>query len=286
MAENTFKPHHLNITEEEIKGNSEIGRYILLPGSDGRAEKIAEHFTDSKVYKHSRHHNLYTGTIDSSHGPIDVGVVATGMGAPSVDIIVHELFHLGGRRFIRIGTAGSFQPEYIRAGALAIPTAAVRDEGTSRNYTPLEVPAVASPEIVQAAMQAMKNLNIKNFFTGIVHTKDSLYAREFKNGPMAEEHRRYVKLLHDSGVIASEMECSLLFTLGEVMTQEIIMKTGRFPVHPKDRVLTGAVLSIIGDDSPFADPNLAAKTVENSIMAVLETIRILAGHEKTAFVLE
>ncbi len=279
MQENIFIPHHMNITTEELKGNKGIGRYILLPGSDGRAETIAQFFSKTKVYSHPRHHNLYTGTIDSPSGEIDVGVIATGMGAPSVDIIVQELYHLGGKRFIRIGTAGSFQPEYIRAGSLVIPTAAVRDEGTSSNYIPLEIPAVASPEIVQAAVQAMNNLKITNYFTGTVHTKDSLFAREFKSGPLASEHWRYTKILHDAGIIASEMECSLLFTLGAVMTQEQIMKTKQYPVTNKQKILTGAILSIIGDDDPFSDPDIAAKTVDLSIQAGLETIRILAANE-------
>jgi uridine phosphorylase len=270
----------MNITVEDLCGNSGIGRYILLPGSDGRAAEIAEYFTNTKVIEHPRCHNVYIGELDSNNGPIDVAVVATGMGAPSVDIIVNELFRLGGRRFIRVGTSGSLQPSYIRAGAVVIPTAAVRDEGTTLNYVPPGFPAVASLEMVEASLEAAINLQIDNVFYGTVHTKDSLYAREFKAGPLAEEHRQYVKVLKEAGVLASEMECSLLFTLGAIMTQELKNEAGPAQSGPADEVLTGAVLGVIGDDSPFADSEKTARAIKNSIEVGLETIRILAKKNK------
>ena len=145
-----FKAHHMSISAEDVAGNNGVGRYILLPGSDGRAASIAEHFSDGWVKEHSRRHNFYAGTLNLESKPVDVAVVATGMGCPSVDIIVNELIRLGARRLLRVGTAGSLQPGRIPIGSIVVASAAVRDEGASRLYMPTEVPAVASAAMIAA----------------------------------------------------------------------------------------------------------------------------------------
>ncbi len=293
MAEEKFIPHHMNITEDDIKGNNGIGRYIILPGSNGRAEKIAGYFYNVSVKKHPRCHNFHMGYVKVNGREIDVAAVASGMGSPSLDIIVNELYRLGAGRILRVGTAGSLQPSYIRAGALVIPTASVRDETASACYTPREVPATASLAFIEAAVKACSILGLDNVFTGTVHSKDSLYAREFREGPMAAEHERYMSILKDSGVLASEMECSMLFTLGAVFNQQLITRRTESTQFKgagfkgsnsnvshnhawENRFLTGAVLAIIGDDSAFADVRLAARAVDDSIRAGIETVKQLA----------
>jgi len=116
MNQGTFKAHHMNITAEDVAGNNGLGRYILLPGSDGRAADIASNFSDMGVKQHSRRHNFYYGTLEIDGMPVDVATVATGMGCPSVDIIVTELIRLGARRLLRVGTAGSLQPGRVPLG--------------------------------------------------------------------------------------------------------------------------------------------------------------------------
>jgi len=285
---NGFVPHHMNITADDVKGNDGIGRYIILPGSDGRAAKISAHFKDVTVKKHPRCHNFYMGQVETNGKMVDVAVVASGMGSPSIDIIVNELYRLGTRRILRVGTAGSVQPSYIRVGALVIPTASVRDETASACYTPREVPAVASLAFVESARRACSVLGITNVFAGVVHSKDSLYAREFREGPMALEHERYMKILRDSGVLASEMECSMLFTIGAVFDRQLksakLENTkgqahGSYRFGPEDQFLTGAVLAVIGDDSAFSDDILVAETVDNAVKAGIETVKQLAVSE-------
>ena len=151
---NEFQPQHINISSKDIEGNNGLGRYIFLPGSDGRAKSIAEYFGNLEVIPHPRSHNFYKGTLKTTVGEIDVASISSGMGCPSIDIIVNELYNLDARRLLRVGTAGSLQPQSLRVGHLVIPTASVRDEGTSPCYTPPEVPAVASTEIVSAIHQA------------------------------------------------------------------------------------------------------------------------------------
>lgn len=269
-----FKAHHMSISTEEVAGNNGVGRYILLPGSDGRAASIAEHFSNGWVKEHSRRHNFYAGTLDLEGEPVDVAVVATGMGCPSVDIIVNELIRLGARRLLRVGTAGSLQPGRIPIGSIVVASAAVRDEGASRLYMPSEVPAVASAEMIAAANRASAVCGVEYGFTGIVHTKDSLYARELQAGPRAAENERYMEQLSSSGVLASEMETAMLFTLAQIYTQEFRSAGERLDVE------AGTVLGIIGDETAFGTEEQAASTTELAVQVGLETVRQRARAER------
>src|SRR6476620_3798524 len=109
-----LQPMHMNISNKELQGNGRLGRYILLPGSDGRAEAMAQRLQNVQVRSHSRRHNFYMGTWQN----IDIGIMSSGMGCPSMDIIATELLHQGARRIIRVGTAGSLQPQRLRIGSL------------------------------------------------------------------------------------------------------------------------------------------------------------------------
>lgn len=276
MSEIDFVPHHISATPADLAGNGGRGRYLLLPGSDGRAELIAERFDDRRVLPSARRHNLYLGTIAGASGPVDVATVATGMGCPSVDIIVTELYKLGGRRFLRVGTSGSLQPHRVRLGDVVVATAAVRDESTSTCYLPAEVPAVASREMVRAAEAAVVELGLgERAHFGVVHSKDSLLARELGQGPMVEDNRRYMHLLESAGVLASEMEAAHLFILGALWDQERrATAAGR-----GEGVLAGAVLGVIGGEESFGPAEAAATAIDTAVDLAFATVRHLAEAE-------
>jgi len=271
-----FKAHHMSITAGDVLGNNGVGRYILLPGSDGRAADIAAHFTARHVKEHSRRHNFYMGTIDVDGEPADVAVVATGMGCPSVDIIVSELIHLGARRLLRLGTAGSLQPGRIPIGSIVIGTAAVRDEGTTRHYMPLEVPAVAAPAMVAAAKRACLVCGAEKSFSGLVHTKDSLFARELEAGPLSAENDRFMHLLQACGVLASEMETAMLFTLAQIYTHELMSSAETVEVE------AGSVLGIIGDETAFGNDEQVATTTKLAVQVGLQTIAERARADRSS----
>lgn len=276
--EKKFKPHHITATEADFAGNGGIGRYVLLPGSDGRARIIAERFEGMKVRESSRGHNVYLGTLQGHAGPVDVATVASGMGCPSLDIIVTECIKLGASRFLRVGTSGSLQPDVIRPPSLVLATGAVRDEGTSRTYAPVEVPALASPEWIRALEAAAANLGLEEeVYAGPVHSKDSLFAREFGQGPMAAENTRYMERISALGVLASEMEAAHLFILGAVHGNPIA------PLADTDErregILTGCVLAVIGDHKRFAPKSVQVKAVSSVIDLAFEAIRVLAVTE-------
>ena len=276
MLKNLFKPHHINATEKELDGNNGIGRYIFLPGSDGRAKDIANHFDDVTVKHHPREHNIYLGTLKHNRKKIDVAAVSTGMGCPSTEIIVHELYNLGAKRFLRVGTAGTLQPGWISIGNLINVQASVRDESTSRNYAPLELPAVASLEMISSILLAAKNLEISDHVnTGTVHCKSSLYARELGSGPRASENQAYLNLLAQSGVLATEMETATLFIQSQLYNYQLSQE-GDGPQH---RVLAGAILAIIGTTDFLEETEEANKASQHAVELALETIKILASQE-------
>jgi len=275
MTKNIFKPEHINATEKDLAGNHGIGRYIFLPGSDGRAKEIAGHFDNMTVIEHPRAHNVYLGTMTHQGKKIDVASVSSGMGCPSMEIILHELFHLGAKRFLRIGTAASLQPE-VRVGDIVNVQASVRDENTTTHYAPLEVPAVASLEFTSAILLAAEKLNLSaELHTGLAHCKSSLYAREFLAGPKAEEHKAYLDFLCRYGVLASEMETAALFVQSQFYNHQL----SRQGQAPSTRVLAGAILAIAGTLEGFDHTPKASDAIHHSITLAIETVKTLAAQE-------
>lgn len=276
MATRQFKPEHLHATPEDLAGNNGIGRYVFLPGSDGRANQIAQHFNNLTVKPHSRGHNLYLGTLDCNGSQIDVAAIQTGMGCPSAEIILHELFHLGAKRFLRVGTAGSLQMN-IPIGDMINAQATVRDEDTTIAYVPREYPAIASLEFTSSIMLAAEKMRLaSHLHTGIVHCKSSLYAREFSAGPRAAENDAYIDLLSRSGVLATEMETAALFIQSQLYNHQL-RQLGESPQH---RVLAGAILAVVATPQHHFDTTgKAPATVEQIIQVALETVKILANQE-------
>lgn len=269
-----FVPFHINASVDDFKINNGLPRYIILCGSDERAAKISKHFEHLTIKKSTRNHHLYLGTLPYNNISISIGAISTGMGTPSADIIINELFLLGARRFLRIGTAGSLQPFHIKTGSLVVATAAVRDEDTSRCYIYPEFPAIATPFFTAALMRSAHHLGYsKETFQGIVHTKSSLYAREM-NQSFLKENKDYMANMRKAGVLATEMECSQLFILSSLLqTEESVKMTFRRESQ------CGAILAIIGDNTPITMGSEPIAAIDKAIEIGITAIKILASEE-------
>ncbi len=211
-----FTPHHITVNAKDLEGNKGKGVYFYMPGSPGRAKSISKQFEKvTKVFESERGHTIYIGYITDNNGNrVDVGSVASGMGTPSIEIIVTELIFLGVQVILRIGTCGALQP-WINTGDFIVATGAVRDEQASKDYVPSEFPAIPGYKLLKAIRKTKKDLNATNVKFGIYHTKASFYSRQFGEGPMKQENMRYKDLLINYKVAVSEMETSLLFVLGQ-----------------------------------------------------------------------
>ncbi len=263
--------HHLTITPEQTQGNGDLGRIFLLPGSDGRAEEIAARLEDVEVARSKRRLNAYVGRYEKEGRRADIGVVSTGMGCASLDIVVTELIAAGAKTFLRVGTSGSLQPHRIRVGDLVVARAAVRDESVSDRYLTRSFPATADRIVVEAACNAAKSLGFgPKTFAGTIHSKDSLFAREFGLGPSREENEAFMETLRAAGVLASEMEAAHLFVLSAVHSTAVVPIEPTGPIQGR-ALRAGAVLAIIGDDRPFAPKDEVTQAVEDVIDLALET---------------
>ncbi|MFA7108859.1 MAG: nucleoside phosphorylase [Sphaerochaetaceae bacterium] len=191
----------------------DVGRYVLLPGDPFRTDLIASYFDDAKLVAHNRELKTWTGTLDG----IKVSVTSTGMGCPSAAIAIEELIKCGADTFIRVGTAGkvcdkAFDPDLDGV----INTAAVRDEGTTIHYIPVEYPAVADRHVVDALARASKALGY-NFAEGITQSKDSFYGQhDPESMPNESRLKERWEAWRRGNVMTSEMESSTIFVISSI----------------------------------------------------------------------
>ena len=190
----------------------DVGGYCILPGDPDRCEKIAQYFDDPHHVSYNREFNIYTGTLSGE----PVSVCSTGIGGPSTAIAVEELAACGVHTFIRIGTCGGIST-MVRSGDCVIATGAVRAEGTSREYAPIEFPAVPDTDVLFALINSAKKLGYV-YHTGVVQCKDSFYGQHCpQRMPVANELMEKWEAWKRLGVLASEMESAALFTVGAAL---------------------------------------------------------------------
>lgn len=202
-SENAEKQYHIQVAK------GDVGRYVILPGDPKRCEKIARYLEDAVLVADSREFVTYTGCLDGEK----VSVTSTGIGGPSAAIALEELVKAGADSFVRIGTCGGMQPR-VKSGDAVIATGAIRMEGTSREYAPLEFPAVADVQAVNALVQAAKALE-QDFHVGVVQSKDSFYGQhEPQEKPVGYELLNKWEAWKRLGCLASEMEAAALFVAG------------------------------------------------------------------------
>ena len=199
-SENANKQYHIQVSK------GDIGRYVILPGDPKRCAKIAKYLDDAQMIADSREYITYTGTLDG----VKVSVTSTGIGGPSAAIALEELVQSGADTFIRIGTCGGMQTE-VMSGDIVIASGAVRMEGTSREYAPIEYPAVADIAVVNSLIAAAKSLE-QNYHVGVVQCKDSFYGQHSpETKPVSYELLNKWEAWKRLGCLASEMESAALF---------------------------------------------------------------------------
>ncbi len=186
----------------------QVGKYCILPGDPGRCEAIARYFDDPVHVQTNREYTTYTGTLLGEK----VSAVSTGIGGPSAAIAMEELHNIGADTFIRVGTCGGIDLD-VRSGDVVVATGAIRFEHTSREYAPMEWPAVPDFTVTQALVKAAKNLQ-KPWHAGVVQCKDSFYGQHSPaRMPVSYELEQKWEAWKRLGVLASEMESAALFAV-------------------------------------------------------------------------
>ena len=205
-TEGSGKQYHTGV------GPGDVGGYVILPGDPKRCEKIAKHFDNPVLIADSREFVTYTGTIDG----VKVSVTSTEIGGPSASIAIDELAKCGAHTFIRVGTCGGMQ-EDVLGGDVVIATGAVRMEGTSREFAPIEYPAVSDFCVTNALVDAAKKIGVRNH-VGVVQCKDSFFGQhEPEIMPVSYELENKWNAWIRMGCLASEMESAALFIAGSFL---------------------------------------------------------------------
>ncbi|MCI5821608.1 MAG: uridine phosphorylase [Pararoseburia sp.] len=253
-TEGSGKQYHTNI------GPEDIGKYVILPGDPKRCQKIAEHFENAKLVADSREYTTYTGTLDG----VKVSVTSTGIGGPSAAIAIEELSKSGADTFIRVGTCGGMQVD-VKGGDIVIANGAIRMEGTSKEYAPIEYPAVPDVDVMNALIQSAKNQKI-NYHIGVVQCKDSFFGQhEPEVMPVSYELENKWQAWLKMGALASEMESAALFIAGSFL-----------------RVRVGSCFLVVANQerAKMGLENTQVHDTELAIKTAVEALRILIQQDK------
>lgn len=192
--------------------SGDVGRYVLLPGDPARVPMIAGLLEDARHIASKREYTTYTGTLLGEK----VSVTSTGMGCASAAIAVEELAMIDADTFIRVGTSGPMQ-SVLKSGDLIITWGAIRDEGTSPQYIPLEYPAVADLEVTLALREAARRRGLRHH-VGVTQSKDSFYGQhEPERMPVARRLQDRWDAWVQAGALCSEMEASVLFVVSRIL---------------------------------------------------------------------
>jgi purine-nucleoside phosphorylase len=225
----------------QIHLRAEEGDYaplVLLPGDPNRARRISERFDPGSARQVNEHRGLlgYTGT----YGGVPVSVQTSGMGTPSLSIVVEELLRLGAKRLIRVGTCGGIAAG-LRTGDLVIATAACPVDGATHTYLHGEAYAPAADfALTRALVDAASAAGI-DARTGLVASVDVFYNTDDD----------YAKRWRERGVLAFEMEASALFflaaragvpaacalTVSDVLSEEVTTEETYLPLDELERAI-------------------------------------------------
>lgn len=241
--------YHIGLKE------GDIGEYVILPGDPKRCEKIARFFDEPKLIADKREFVTYTGFLNGKK----VSVTSTGIGGPSASIALEELVKVGGKYFIRVGTCGGMQKE-VKSGDLVIATGAIRMEGTSKEYAPIEFPAVADYDVTTALKNSAEKLNIPHHL-GVVQCKDAFYGQHNPEiMPVSYELENKWQAWLRMGTLASEMESAALFIAGSFL-----------------KVKVGSVFLVVANQEreKLGLENPVVHDTDSAIKVAIEAIKIL-----------
>mgnify|MGYP000159739425 FL=1 len=244
--------YHIGLKE------GDVGEYVILPGDPKRCKKIAEYFDDARLVADRREYTTYTGYLNG----VKVSVTSTGIGGASTAIAIEELVNIGAKTFIRVGTCGGIDVN-VKGGDVVIATGAIRMEGTTKEYAPIEFPAVADIDVVNALSNCAETLGY-TYHTGVVHCKDSFYGQHNPDRmPVSFDLTNKWEAWKRLGCLASEMESAALFVVGSFL-----------------RVKVGSVFLVVANQEREKQQleNPVVHDTEKAIKTAVEAIKLLISN--------
>lgn len=250
------KMYHIGLSPDQV------GKYVIMPGDPFRTELISNFFDNPQELAFKREFRSFSGYLEGEK----VLTVSTGIGGPSASIAMEELIKCGATTFIRIGTCGGINTD-VTGGDVVIASAAVRAEGTSREYAPIEYPAAADFGVTVKLKEAADKLGFRNH-VGVVQCKDSFYGQHEPGKMPVAPHLEYLWNSYKKlGCLASEMESAAMFIVG--------LSRG---------VRVGSVFTVVGNQERalLGLSNPICKDTTGAIKVTVEAMRsiILEDREK------
>jgi uridine phosphorylase len=261
-TDETGAQYHLHLSAGQIPET------VLMPGDPGRIMRMAATWEGGEELAFHREYRSARGTFKGA----PIGAISSGVGAPGLEIAAQEFATIGGKTVIRVGTCGALRAE-IEPGDMIVPVAAVRRDGMSDRYLPLEHPAYADPEVYMALIEACERLGYR-YHLGIVCSVGSFYLgqeRPVTGGFWQSAADGVIEDLRNAGVACLEMECSALFILARLFG----MRSG---------AILGAVANRV--TNAFGDNGAEERTINvaNEAVAILaEWAGLKTAAGKTTF---
>jgi uridine phosphorylase len=244
--------HHIGFDVDALDDGTTIA---LLSGDPGRSELIATtHLAAGRELARNRGLDAFAARLP---GGAPVVCATSGMGAPSMSIVVNELVQVGIGTIIRVGTSGSIQ-DHVRAGSIVIGSGALTNQGAALDIAPPEFPAVADPFLTVALADAASALGVDHH-VGVMASADTFYEGQERWQSSANPHllrrvRGMIDEYRDLGVLNFEMEAGTLFKMGVVY-----------------RFAAAAVVGIIAERNAAEepDPAITGTAVDNAVRVAI-----------------
>ncbi|MBW4642070.1 MAG: nucleoside phosphorylase [Goleter apudmare HA4340-LM2] len=206
--------YHIGFGQEDL--GFQPPQMALLSGDPERACLIAQtHLQDVHLLSENRGLHSYVGYLPNGRRVLSA---TSGIGAPSLSIVVNELVQVGIRQMIRIGTCGAIQP-HVPVGSIVISSAALCRQGAANDIAPVEYPATADPFLTVALVKAARELQIEHYL-GITASVDTFYEGQERtdsaNPYLMRSHRGITEEYQHLNILNYEMECGTLFKMAGV----------------------------------------------------------------------
>ena len=206
--------YHIGFGRDDL--GADPPRIALLSGDPERARMIAQtHLSDVRVLSEHRGLNSYAGLLPSGRPILSA---TSGMGAPSLSIVVNELIQAGIRQIIRVGTCGSIQSQVL-PGSVVISRAALCRQGAANDIAPAEYPAAADPFLTVALVEAARDLGVDHHL-GITASVDTFYEGQERSESANPHLLRWLRGItaeyRGLNILNYEMESGTLFKMAGV----------------------------------------------------------------------
>lgn len=160
-----------------------------------------------------KHKPAIAGSTSTSAGPLpvyripyggtEIGFYCSPVGAPAAAAIMEEVVAMGARKMMFFGACGVLERSIVE-GHFIVPTAAVRDEGTSYHYLPASDEIALDPAGVAAVKGALDKIGFP-YHTSKVWTTDAIY----------RETRKKMHERKEQGCAVVDMECAGLAAVAQ-----------------------------------------------------------------------